>query len=765
MASVRIEKRGGTIERFDPRKIKRALLMAFNAVRPGDIPNVSPLVTSVMEHLRERINEATASVSQMQDIIEEVLMKAGHHAVARAFIQYRHDRDLARARRLSPDKWALPNYIHAGKYARFAPLKKRREVYPETVDRVKGMHLNRFKDLGPSVLDRISSAFGHVYNKDVLPSMRSMQFGGLAMEKNNARGYNCSFTLIDRWRAFQEVFYLLLCGCGVGYSVQWQHVDKLSSIPIINEKKVRHHIVEDTIEGWADALGALIQGFLDGVWVEFSYHLIRQEGEPLKTSGGKAPGHIPLRRCLERCRQILLKAQGRSLRPIECSDILCHSAEAVLSGGIRRASLLGLFSAHDTEMLYSKARGNYDPMAGLNSHRAMVNISAALLRNSHRSVFDRIINVAQTNFGDPGFAFLENLDWGPNPCGEIIMNPVLEVHCSACKGTGIEGDRAPGFTCSSCSGKGYYTKTGFSFCNLTEINMATVKTPEEFYSRCEAASLIGTLQASYTSFPYLGSITEEVARRDALLGVSMTGIQDCRSIALDPEVLQQGAKVVVDTNKEWATILGINEAARTTTVKPSGTASLELGCVGPGIHSHWARRLFRRVTANPNEPVAQEFRRINPHMVEVKPDGDWSLIFPIEVPESSLTVRETNALSFIDDVLTVYNNWVCPGSLRPEGMTHNVSCSVTIREGELQSVCDKIWSNRHSVAAMSFIPDTLDIRFPFAPNQAVTTLEDEAKWERLIANYRPVDWTQFFEEEDTTELKASAACSGGVCEI
>ena len=734
-------KRSGLVEEFTQSKIQRAILQAFQSVRPFGIPSVTPLVTRVLDRLRDSaLLDGDIKVESIQDVTENVLMDAGHHDVAKAYIIYRHERSQRRATRLTSYLGCgIADYIHVAKYARWEGTLGRREVYAETVDRSRKMHIGKY----PQFTSEITLAFDAVHRKEVLPSMRSMQFAGTALLKQNARGYNCSFSLVDRWRVFAESFYLLLCGCGVGYSVQWQHVESLSAVLTVSKSKVLHHTVKDSIRGWADAFDALILSFTkDPCWIEFNYSLIRPLGAPLVTSGGRAPGHLPLRKMLESVRTLLLMAQGRKIRPIEASDIMCLGAEAVLAGGIRRASLIGLFSSADTEMIYSKTKGNFRPAfgsdPGINAHREMANISAVLLRSSvHRSTFDRLIRVASENFGDPGFFFTNDLNYGTNPCGEIGLNPILETP---------DGP-----------------KTGFSFCNLCEINVATVVDASDFLARCAAAALIGTLQASYTDFSYLGAISEAICRREALLGIGITGIQDNRKIGLDAALLEAGVEVVRATNIKWASLLGIKPAARLTTVKPSGTASLELGAVGSGIHPHWARRYFRRVTANPGEACAQYFRSVNPHMVEVKPNGDLSLVFPIEVGPSVRTVKESSAIPFIDEVMLVYKHWVLPGTAIPEsslGLTHNVSCSVTLRDGELAAVCDYIWDRKDSIAAMAFTPDLVDIRFPYAPLQEVKTAEDEARWDRMIASYKRVDWSMMLELDDGTNITAEAACAG-----
>ena len=286
-------------------------------------------------------------------------MRAKKFAVAKAYIIYRQMRSEARRERLRPNSLAVSDYIHASKYARYLPDEQRREVYEETVARVEAMHLRRFAHLPEARLAEIRRAFDLVRDKRVLPSMRSMQFGGLAVEAAHCRQYNCSATLVDRPRAFAEAMYLLLCGCGVGYSVQYEHVEKLPPIADVDSKKVVHHVIEDTIEGWANALDALVSGFIGGYHVEFAYHLIRRAGSPLKTSGGRAPGHLKLKLALERVREVLAGAQGRQLRPIEAHRVMCHAADAVLSGGIRRSAMICLFSLEDSELMNIKADRNW----------------------------------------------------------------------------------------------------------------------------------------------------------------------------------------------------------------------------------------------------------------------------------------------------------------------------------------------------------------------------------------------------------------------
>ena len=748
---ARVKKRDGTFQELRIQKIQRGLLMAFQGTR--EMPDIMPLVHRVMDRV---VNWAEPiQIERISDAVEEVLAGSGHVDVARRYMRHRVERAAVRAERLHPDNGAISGYIHVSKYARYIEEHGRRELFAETVARDEDMHIARW----PELEGEIRGAFAYVHEKKGMPSMRSMQFGGAAILKDNARIYNCSFGHISRWRAFSEMFYLLLCGVGVGYSVQWRQIDCLTELRA--GRDVCHYTIRDSVKGWADAVAYLLESYQDGnCYVEFNYSAIRSEGETLRTSGGKAPGHLPLKKCLESVRKVLNGAVGRKMRPIECHDIMCYLAEAVLAGGIRRSAMIALFSPEDTEMIYCKTMGVFRPSGsggdpGLNSQREMANNSACLLRETtSRETFDRLLRVAASNYGDPGFYFTSNLDYGPNPCGEIGMWPMI-MSCPT------HGWGHPGVP---CCGKGVL-KSGISFCNLTEVNCAAIKNADDLYAATRAMACIGTLQAGYDSFPYLGEVTEAIVRREALLGVGLTGIMDNLGV-LEAAVLKAAALIAVDENIRVAKLLGIRPAARVTTVKPSGTSSLELGGVGSGIHPRWARRYFQRVTANPLEPQAVYFRQVNPHMVEDKPNGDWCIVFPIQAADDAITVKEQSAAEFLDTVFLVYEHWVKPGTARPDsapGMTHNVSCTVTVRDEELDGVIARIWEERHRVAAMTFAPYLIDKKFAFAPRQAVDG--DEARWNELIRLYKPIDWGLFKEEQDTTALSGEAACMGGVCEI
>jgi len=740
---MQVRKRDGRIVDFDSYRILKAMKGAFTEL------NIDILSGGKIDALTAKVIDFLPSVKiidieVIQNTVEKILMEEGYYEVAKAYILYRQQR--TSLREIEPDPNAISDYIHAAKYARYIPSKKRRETYHETIKRVEIMHKKKY----PHLTAEIGDAFQFVHDKFVLPSMRSMQFGGKAIERRNARMYNCSFTLVDRPRVFGDMMYLLLCGCGVGFSVQKRHVARLPLLKVIDFNLTYFHDVKDSIEGWADAVNALIDSFLRGYHIEFNFEAIRPPGSILN-SGGKAPGHVSLKESLEATRQILLLAQGRKLKPIECHDIICHLSKAVLAGGIRRSSLISLFSADDDDMLYCKDRANFDFQLK-NPQRALANNSVVLDRENYTFAdFARILHLNKVNHGDPGFVFLEDFDTGVNPCGEIGIDPVLKVAMRDTYDDVWSKKNKDSALVNQC-------KTGFGFCNLVEVNAAKCRTYEQFLEACKAASFIATLQAGYTDFPYLGEVTEKIVQRDALIGVSITGMMD-NSWIFDEGYLEGGAEIVKATNAKTAKSIGINPAKRCTCIKPSGTASLELGCVGSGIHPHHSKRYFRRITANPLEPVVQYFRKANPQMVETKPNGDLCITFPVKT--DGLTVNNISAREFLDKVFRTYKGWILTG--HRQGQTHNVSCTLVVDDQEWEEAFDYIWNHRDKISSMTFLPKQSDKQIPFCPRESVTTVKDIAHFDSLVKGYKPVDYSKMIEEEDVTVK--DAACSGMVCDL
>lgn len=643
---------------------------------------------------------------------------------------------------MTPTTNELQDFIAVSRYSRYRPDLGRREIWPEAVARVRDMHLKFFSHLEGSHLDRdITRAFDLVEQRRILPSMRSIQFGGDAILKKHGRIFNCSFSFADRPRFFAEAFYMLLCGTGVGFSVQRHHVEKLPPIAPRSYTgcytSVTTHVIGDTIEGWADGLDMLFRGAIFGFDVNFDFSQIRPEGAALKTAGGKAPGPEPLRLALEKIAAMLKAAAGRKLTTLEVYDIVMHTSQAVLSGGVRRSATICLFSADDMDMANAKT-GNWFVT---HPQRAFSNNSAILVRDTATRVqFDALFD-AQKQFGEPGFYFSSGTEYGANPCVEIGLNPVIDG------------------------------QTGWQMCNLSTINGAAVQSPDDFYWMCWNASLIGTLQAAYTNIEYLGETTRKLNDREALLGVSICGIMDKPSVLLDPTVLRRGAEVVRDANAHYARVLGIRRAARTTCVKPEGTASLLLGA-GSGIHPHHARRYFRRVQNSVHDPVYRHFQAANPHMCErsvYDQNGRTDVItFPVEAGANALVREDVSAIELLKAVKLVQENWVRRGTAYDTfspGLEHNVSNTVTVRPEEWPEVREFIWANREFFTGIALLQDLGDKAYAQAPREAVADGDEMLRWAQLKDGAVAVDYTAMRESQDNTALKAEPACAGGACEI
>ena len=601
------------------------------------------------------------------------------------------------------------------KYARFIPEKNRRETWEELVTRNKEMHQRKY----PQLKDEIENVYKFVYDKKVLPSMRSLQFGGKPIEISPNRIYNCAYLPIDDWRAFGEVMFLLLGGTGVGYSVQKHHVEELPAIHRPKSKE-RRFLISDSIEGWADAVKALMKSyFTGGSSIRFDYSDIRHKGARLITSGGKAPGPEPLRICIEKIRAILdLKQDGDQLSSIEVHDIVCHIADAVLAGGIRRAALISLFSADDDDMISCKF-GNWWE---LNPQRGRANNSAVLLRSKVTEEFFKSLwkKIELSNAGEPGIYFSNDKDWGTNPCCEIALRP-------------------------------------FQFCNLCEVNVSDVESQEDLEARVRAATFIGTLQATYTDFHYLRPVWQRTTEKDALLGIGMTGIGSGKAQKLD---LKASAKVSREENERVSAMLGINRSARTTTINPAGTSSLTLGC-SSGIHAWHNDFYLRRVRVGKNEAIYSYLATNHPNLIEdeyFRPHDTAVIGVPQKAPEGAI-MRTESPLQLLERVKWFNDNWIKPGH-RTGMNTHNISATVSIREHEWDAVGNWMWSNRESYNGLSVL-NYDGGSYIQAPFQDITKEE----YERLMETLQDVDLSNVIETEDNTEHSQEAACAGGACTI
>ena len=603
------------------------------------------------------------------------------------------------------------------KYAKYLPEKQRRETWEELVTRNKEMHQRKY----PNLKEEIEEVYKMVYDKKVLPSMRSLQFGGKPIETSPNRVYNCAFLPIDHIDAFAETMFLLLGGTGVGYSVQKHHVEKLPEIQKPNGNRTRRYLIGDSIEGWADAIKVLMKSYF-GVTSStpiFDYSDIRPKGAMLVTSGGKAPGPQPLKDCIHNITKVLdAKNNGEKLTTLETHDIVCYIADAVLAGGIRRAALISLFSADDDDMVTCKS-GNWWE---LNPQRGRANNSAVLLRNKITKEFflDLWKRVELSGAGEPGIYLSYDKDWGTNPCCEIALRP-------------------------------------YQFCNLCEVNASDIESQEDFNNRVKAAAFIGTLQAGYTDFHYLRDVWKRTTEKDALIGVSMTGIGSGAVLGYN---MTQAAEEVKKENARVAELIGINKSARTTTVKPAGTTSLTLG-TSSGIHAWHNDYYIRRVRVGKNEAIYTYLSIYHPELVEdevFRPHDTAVISVPQKAPKGSI-LRHESPFDLLERIKKVAQEWIKPGH-RTGQNTHNVSATVSIKENEWDLVGEWMWNNRKYYNGLSVLPYS-DHTYQQAPFEDC----DEETYNRMMKSLKDVDLSKIVELDDNTDLSGELACSGGACTV
>jgi len=602
------------------------------------------------------------------------------------------------------------------KYARYRQDLQRRETWDELVTRNKEMHIKKY----PHLEGEIETAYKFVYDKKVLPSMRSLQFGGKPIEISPNRIYNCAYLPIDDWRAFGEVMFLLLGGTGVGYSVQKHHVECLPEIRKPNATKNRRYLIGDSIEGWADAIKMLMKSYFQGgPTINFDFSDIRAKGAMLVTSGGKAPGPQPLKECIVKVQGILdTKRDNEKLSPIEVHDIVCHIADAVLAGGIRRAALISLFSADDDEMIACKSGSWWE----LNSQRGRANNSAVLLRN--KVTKDFFLNlwkkIEASGAGEPGIYLSNDKDWGTNPCCEIALRP-------------------------------------FQFCNLCEVNVSDITSQEDLNERVKAAALIGTLQAGYTNFHYLRPIWQRTTEKDALIGVGMTGIGSGAAQKFD---LKQAADLVKETNTIIARQIGINASARCTTIKPSGTSSLVLG-TSSGIHAWHNDYYLRRIRVGKNEAIYTYLVINHPELIEdefFRPHDTAVISVPQKAPNGSI-YRTESAIDLLERVKWFYTNWIKTGHRNGQN-THNISATVSVKPTEWDVVGEWMWENKQFYNGLSVLPYS-DHTYKQAPFEDCT----QDVYDKLMSSLSNVDLSKVIELVDNTNLQDQAACAGNNCEL
>ena len=604
------------------------------------------------------------------------------------------------------------------KYAKYIPELNRRESWDDLVTRNKNMHIKKY----PALKENIEEVYRLVYDKKILPSMRSLQFGGKPIEISPNRVYNCAYLPIDHIDSFSEVMFLLLGGTGVGYSVQKHHVQNLEPVNKPYAKRTRRFLVGDSIEGWADAIKVLMKSYMGDKrqsTIDFDFSDIRPKGAQLVTSGGKAPGPQPLKECILKITGILnSKESGETLSTIEVHDIVCHVADAVLAGGIRRAALISLFSADDDEMIACKS-GNWWET---NPQRGRANNSACLMRHKITKEFfmDLWKRVELSNAGEPGIYFNNDKDWGTNPCCEIALRP-------------------------------------YQFCNLCEVNASDIESQEDLNMRVKAAAFIGTLQAGYTNFHYLRDVWRETTEKDALIGVSMTGIGSGVVLGYD---MTKAADVVKRENSRVAKLIGINSAARCTTVKPAGTTSLALG-TSSGIHAWHNDYYVRRIRVGKNESIYNYLATKHPELVEdeyFRPHDTAVISIPQKAPEGAI-MRDESPFELLERIKRVATEWVKPGH-RKGSNTHNVSATVSLKADQWTFAGQWMWENREHYNGLSVLPYDGGT-YTQAPFEDIS----KSTYEYMMKSLTEIDLTNVTETEDNTDLSGELACAGGACEI
>lgn len=608
----------------------------------------------------------------------------------------------------------LSDLIVHMKYARYLPTLQRRELWSEICERYGNMLIERY----PHMEEEIYRNLAFVLDKKVLPSMRAMQFAGPAITRNNSRIYNCAYLPVDDIRAFSEAMFLLLGGTGVGFSVQLHHIENLP--PIRKAQKSKRFLVGDSLEGWADTVKVLLKGYFgeSEYLPDFDYSDIRHKGARLVTAGGKAPGPEPLKICIAHLSAILDRKQdGEKLSSLECHDMMCHIANAVLAGGIRRSAMISLFSYEDEDMLTCKF-GNWWE---LNEQRGRANNSVVLPRDTttRKEFFDLWKKIKLSGSGEPGFYFTNNIDWGTNPCCEIALKP-------------------------------------FQFCNLCEVNVSDVQSQEELNARAAAAAFFGTLQAGFTNFHYLREIWKTTTEYEALIGVGMTGIASGRVLDLD---LREAAEVVKKTNLHVSAQINIQFAARCTTIKPSGTSSIVLG-TSSGIHAWHNDYYLRRVRIGKNEALYEYLSVNHPELLEEDALNSKQAIIciPQQAPEGSI-LRVEDVMDLLERIRKFNSEWVRNG-YRNGCNANNVSATVSIRDTDWERVGEWMWDNKASYNGLSVLPFD-NGSYSQAPFQDISKEE----FEKTVTSLSEIDLSRVFEPDDATDLQAEAACAGGACTI
>ena len=731
----KIIKRDGRIVDFDSNRIKNAVTKCFNSLgrENFDAGKITQQVVNIIS-----VKYENPSVEQVQDIVEMVLQAGGEYEAAKKYILYRAEHAKLREARPVPeevqkafaesDKYfptQLQKFQFYDKYARFSYEHGRRETWVETVDRA----VDFLKELSDYRLQKLTYARIRqaILEMKVMPSMRLLAMAGPAARRNNISLYNCSYMPVDSLDSFVEALIISMSGCGVGYSVEAEYIEKLPRIRRQKNNTPLQYVVEDSTEGWADALRAGLEAWFNGEDIHFNYQLIRPAGSVLRVKGGRASGPEPLRTMLDFARTRILARQGSTLRPLDAHDIMCAVGAAAVSGGVRRTAMIALFDYDDQEMLHCKDGDFWKK----NNQRWNANNSTVWpdRKMSQAEIANFILSMVNSERGEPGIfnrqAALNTKPkrrkaarFGTNPCGEIILQP-------------------------------------YQFCNLSVAVAREDDTIEDMKEKVELASIIGTIQSKATHFPGLRKEWKRNCEAERLIGVDINGQLDS-PVVQDEENMRILREVAVETNQKVARILGINQAAAATCVKPSGNSSQLLNC-SPGIHSRWAPYYIRNVRVGAHTPV---FKVLENAGVPMDPENGqdrekantWVVHFPVKSPDKAITRNDRTALEQCEYWLKVKNNYT----------EHNPSVTITYKPDEVLDIIKWVWENQDKIGGMTFLP-AYDASFKQMPYQEISKEE----YDKLVAEFPNIDFSKIYryEEEDYTTAAQELACFAGNCDV
>jgi ribonucleoside-diphosphate reductase alpha chain len=732
---TKVVKRDGRIADFDAERINNALTRCFKGLNRTKFDS-DKLTKQIVNIVSAKFEQPT--VEQIQDIVEMVLQAAGEYEAAKKYILYRAEHAKMREVRPVPDEvkeafeasdkyfpTQLQKFQFYDKYARFNYTHGRRETWVETVDRAID-YLKELSDyrLQPLTYQRLRHG---ILNMKVMPSMRLLAMAGPAARRNNISIYNCSYMPVDSIDSFVEALIISMSGCGVGYSVELDYIEKLPRIRRQKTEAPIQYVVEDSTEGWSDALRTGLDAWFHGRDVHFNYSLIRPAGAVLRIKGGRASGPEPLRVMMDFVRSRILARQGSTLRPIDAHDMMCAVGAAAVSGGVRRTAMIALFDYDDKEMLHCKDGDFWKK----NNQRWNANNSAVWPERklSQTEIANFLLGMVNSERGEPGIfnrkaavntrpARRKEAKFGTNPCGEIILRP-------------------------------------YQFCNLSVAVARENDTLEDLKEKVELAAILGTIQSKATHFPGLRKEWRKNCEEERLLGVDINGQLDCPAvqIAENMEVLRQ---VVVETNQKVSNILGINPSAATTCVKPSGNSSQLLNC-SPGLHARWAPYYVRNVRVGTRTPIFKVLQNagvpMDPENGQTKENATTYVVhFPVKSPEAAITRGQRTALQQCEFWLQNKVHYT----------EHNPSVTITYKPDEVLDIIKWTWENQDKIGGMTFLP-AFDASFDQMPYMEI----GKEQYEKLVAEFPDIDFSKIYryEEEDYTTAAQELACMAGNCDV